>query len=114
MDFFFTVADVFEIPSAFELTEINGQVINESDFCNLVNQVNEKVANLRVKRDFDFAVPLPFETYRKNLGNQIATPVFRQNCFIIDTPTLKPLKALHSFAKKPTPKRLTKGRPFRI
>lgn len=106
-----------------ELTEIHGPVLSEATFSNHVKQLNTTVVNLRLifnpetsepshNDSFAFAVPEPFGFYQQNIYNQKATPVFRQNCFMFEAP--KPLKPVSRIPKKPTLKRLSKGRSMRI
>ncbi|KAL5292798.1 hypothetical protein ACFFRR_011518 [Megaselia abdita] len=107
--------------SSIEATESQGAVLNETAFKDLIQSGNSTV-NLRIPQeaetqelmdnDFAFSVPEPFGSYRQNLSNQKATPVFRQNCFVFEAP--KPSKVVNRFPKKLTPKRLQRKKPMRI
>lgn len=105
-----------------EVFECRGILLIENNFNNLMQSGSSTFVNLRMadpesttvtsnNDDFVFAVPEPFGSYQQNLFNQKATPVFRQNCFIIESP--KQCKPFNRF-KKLAPKRLSRSRCIRI
>lgn len=106
------------LPESLERVEFSdsfGVLLNENSFDTLVKDVISTVAvNLRILEPdgYVFSVPEPFGSYQQNLYNQKATPVFRQNCFIFESP--KQIRALNHFLKKLSQKRLSRNRSIRI
>lgn len=79
-----------------------------------MKQQDASVFNLCVAGN-PFAVPEPFGNFHQNTHNHLATPVFRQNCFLVESPAEQfNSKAINGSPKKVTPKRRTKRRSIRI